>query len=112
LNRVIKELSGPERGGIFMDGALLRQAMANILGVLARIYVDDLEQALLLIEGADDEIRSRAATLTGRDVGLIAAEVERSGGTLLEGPAPGPNGPRLIARHPDGPVLEYIQLEG
>ena len=31
------------------------------------------------------------------------------GGQLLEGPAPAPNGDRLIARHPDGAVFEYIE---
>lgn len=110
----------------------------NVVAVLARIYVDDLDAALplygalsdgdephaftfrgmrlamvgsfLLIEGADAEARSRAATILVRDVGAVAREVAGSGGELLEGPAEGPNGPRLVARHPDGSVLEYIAL--
>ena len=108
----------------------------NITGVLARVYVDDIEAALplyqalteaephrfgfgtvrlamtgsfLLIQGADDEIRSRAATIIVRDIDLVAATILDAGGRLLDGPAPGPNGPRLIARHPDGAVVEYIQ---
>ena len=27
----------------------------------------------------------------------------------IEGPAPAPNGARLIARHPDGSVFEYLE---
>lgn len=111
----------------------------NVIGVLARTYVDDLDEALplyreltdgadphrfgfgavrlamvgdfLLIEGADDEVRGRAATVTVRDVRVVAEAVVAHGGTLLEGPDPGPNGPRLIARHGDGAVFEYIQLD-
>lgn len=110
----------------------------NVVAVLARIYVDDLDVALplygalsdgaephafafrgmrlamvgsfLLIEGADAEARSRAATILVRDVGAVARQVAGAGGEVLEGPAEGPNGPRLVARHPDGSVLEYIAL--
>lgn len=111
---------------------------SNILGSSARIYVDDLDAALplyqtlagvehphrftyrhlrlasigpfLLIEGADDEIRAHAATIAVRDIAAVARAVDEAGGELLDGPAPGPNGPRLIARHPDGNAVEYIQL--
>ena len=31
---------------------------------------------------------------------------------VVEGPAPAPNGARLIARHPDGAVFEYIETGG
>lgn len=109
----------------------------NLLGALARVYVDDLDAALplyqeltdeephtfafrslrlakiglfLLIEGADEEVRSHAATIAVRDIDQVARTVESAGGTVVEGPASGPTGPRLIARHPDGSVLEYIQL--
>jgi predicted enzyme related to lactoylglutathione lyase len=113
-------------------------AQPNILAVLARIYVDDLDTALplyrvlaggeeprafefrglqlakigpfLLIEGANAEIRSHAATIAVRDIDSVARAVVDAGGQLLDGPAPGPAGPRLIAHHPDGSMIEYIQL--
>ncbi|MDQ8047300.1 MAG: hypothetical protein AAGC46_14265 [Solirubrobacteraceae bacterium] len=112
--------------------------MANILSVLARVYVDDVEVALplyeqladatphrfdfrdlrlavvgpfLLIEGADDEIRSHSATLSVRDLGPVLDALLAAGGEALEGPDDGPNGRRLIARQPHGEtVLEYIEL--
>lgn len=37
---------------------------------------------------------------------------DAAGGELPEGPAPGPDGARLIARHPDGTVLGYIEVGG
>jgi hypothetical protein len=50
--------------------------MPNINGVLARVFVPDLDGA---------------------------------GGQIIEGPSPAPNGDRLIARHPDGSIFEYIE---
>ncbi|NNG19659.1 ankyrin repeat domain-containing protein [Naumannella sp. ID2617S] len=41
----------------------------------------------------------------------VVASVTEIGGEVLEGPARGPNGPRLVARHRDGNVFEGIQLE-
>ncbi|MFT4081387.1 MAG: hypothetical protein QM638_02270 [Nocardioides sp.] len=108
----------------------------NPLDALARVYVDDIDSALplyrtltgeephafafrslrlakvglfLLIEGADEHVRSHAATIAVRDIDQVARTIESAGGKLLEGPAAGPNGPRLIAQHSDGNVLEYIQ---
>lgn len=110
----------------------------NITGVLARVYVDDLDRALplyerltgdssplrfghegvllakvgvfLLIQGATREVRTHAATVNVRDIMKVVDAVTASGGTLLEGPAPGPNGTRLVVRHPDGNVIEYVEL--
>jgi len=118
---------------------IMKVGQPNILAVLARVYVDSLEATLplyrelvggyephvfefrqarlamigsfLLVEGANEEMRSRAATIVVRDIRAIADAVFAAGGELIEGPAAGPNGPRLIARHPDGNVLEYIQLK-
>ena len=109
----------------------------TIRGVLARIYVNDLDSALplyeqltgddtphrfsyqsarlakvgvfLLIEGADATARSHAATVNVRDIDTVVQTITAAGGQLLEGPAPGPNGTRLIARHPDGNIIEYIE---
>lgn len=110
----------------------------NFISALARIYVDDLDSTIpfyrnlvghephrfdfreirlatigpfLLIEGADENIRNRAATIEVVDVNGVAETIVAQGGALIEGPAPGPNGPRLIARHPDGTVVEYIGRE-
>ncbi len=110
----------------------------NILAVLARIYVDSLDTAVplyrvladdaeprtfefdglrlatvgpfLLIERADEEVRSHVATIAVRDIDIVVRAVDEAGGQLLDGPAPGPNGPRLVARHPDGSAIEYIQV--
>ena len=110
----------------------------NILGVLARVYVEDIEASLplyeqstgnysphrfsygsthlanvgvfLLIQGADEAARTHVATVNVRDMDKTVQAITAAGGQLLEGPAPGPNGSRLIARHPDGNIFEYIAL--
>ncbi len=111
--------------------------MSNIIGVLARVFVDDLDVALVLYRSLADEqepvrfrfgdvelarvgpflllsgdtaaYRNRVATLVVRDLEPVMSDVERTGGKILEGPSPAPNGRRLIARHPDGAVFEYIE---
>ena len=116
----------------------MTDATSNIVAALARVHVDDLDAALplyreltgdephtfgfrdirlatvgafLLIEGGDEQVRSRTATVIVRDIAVVERTVADLGGTVLEGPAPAPNGPRLIARHPDGAVVEYIQYD-
>ncbi|KFJ04480.1 VOC family protein [Bifidobacterium subtile] len=99
---------------------------SNIVSVLARIYVDDIEKALplyeqladgeaphrfdfgevrlakvgvfLLVQGASDEVRSHAVTVNVRDIRPVVDAIRAAGGELVEGPASGPNGARLIAR--------------
>jgi hypothetical protein len=111
--------------------------MSNVRGVLARVYVDDLDAALplyqalagvdevrrfefrgvqvawvgsfLLLSGDTAPYRDRVATILVADMAPVVAAIEAAGGSLLEGPAPAPNGDRLIARHPDGSVFEYIE---
>lgn len=112
--------------------------MPNIREVIARVTVPDLDQALPLYQalagGAeprrfgfrDAELASvgpfllisgpgaaaysdRAATLLVADLALVTAELQRAGAAVVEGPAPSPGGARLIARHPDGAVFEYIE---
>jgi hypothetical protein len=39
----------------------------------------------------------------------VLTALQAAGGEIAEGPAPAPNGARLIARHPDGTVFEYIE---
>lgn len=113
--------------------------MSIVQTVLARVFVDDIDQALptyqqlsggatprrfdfrdvrlawvgsfpLLQTPADRRARyERVATLLVNDIDAAQAVVESGGGTVLEGPAQAPNGPRMIARHGDGSVFEYIQ---
>ena len=74
--------------------------MSNISGVVARVFVDDLDTA---------RYRDRVATILVRHLPPVIAAIQAAGGRILEGPAPAPNGDRLIARHPDGAVFEYIE---
>jgi predicted enzyme related to lactoylglutathione lyase len=111
--------------------------MSNIIGVLARVFVDDLDAALplyqglaegqtpsrfrfrdvelarvgpfLLLSGNTAAYRDRVATVLVRDLDPVIDDIERSGGQIVEGPAPAPNGRRLIARHPDTSIFEYIE---
>jgi hypothetical protein len=114
--------------------------VARIRQVLARVFVESLDEALplyeglaggcpvrrfsfrnvelawigpfLLLAGSDDALapyRDRVASLLVNDIDDVAGEIVRAGGELIEGPAPAPNGARLIARHPDGAVFEYLQ---
>jgi hypothetical protein len=116
---------------------LAATSMPNITGVLARVYVDDIDAALelyqslsggqeparfkfrdvdlarvgpfLLLSGNTASYRNRVATLLVRDLEPVINDVERTGGQILEGPSPAPNGRRLIAHHRDGSVFEYIE---
>lgn len=116
---------------------MVAASMPNIIGVLARVFVDDIDAALelyqslsggqeptrfrfrdvdlarvgpfLLLSGNTAAYQNRVATLLVRDLEPVVDDVERTGGQILEGPSPAPNGRRLIAHHPDGSVFEYIE---
>jgi hypothetical protein len=110
----------------------------NIAKVLARVVVDDLDQAiplyqalsgaeatkfshgsvnlasigpflLLAAEGADGYTDRNATILVG-DLIPVVREIERAGGEIIVLPASGPNGDRMVARHPDGSIFEYIAV--
>jgi hypothetical protein len=111
----------------------------TIVTVLTRVYVSDLDAALplyrrlagepetrrfrfrdvelarvgpyLLLAGDTAGYRDRTATVLVRDVPSVVAALAETGGETLEGPSPGPSGLRLIARHPDGTVWEYIESD-
>ncbi len=115
--------------------------MPIVQQVLARVFVDDIDQALptyqqlsggavprrfgfrdvqiawvgfflLLQMPAEQRGRyERVATLLVEDIDTARAAVESSGGTVLEESVDAPNGPRMIARHGDGAVFEYIQTD-
>ncbi|RSM46004.1 VOC family protein [Amycolatopsis balhimycina DSM 5908] len=114
-------------------------AVPNIAKVLARVVVDDLDKAiplyqalsgaeevqkfghgpvklasvgpflLLRAEGAEG-YTDRTATILVFDVAPVVRDIELAGGEIIEGPSAGPNGERLVARHPDGSVFEYIAV--
>lgn len=110
--------------------------MANISKVLARVFVADLDAAIplygelaqaraekfsfrdlelarvepfLLLAGDTAAYCDRTATIQVASLAPVLAALESAGGEIIEGPAPAPNGARLIARHPDGAVFEYIE---
>jgi hypothetical protein len=111
--------------------------MTNIRGVLARVFVSDLDAALplyselagtteirrfgfrdvelaqvgpfLLLAGDTAAYRDRTATVLVESLTPVLTALESVGAEVVEGPSPGPNGARLIARHPDGAVFEYIE---
>jgi len=111
--------------------------MPNISRVLARVYVADLEAAIplyqelaqvsdvsrfgfrdvrlarvgpfLLLSGNSAAYRDRVATILVQKLAPVIAALEKASGCVIEGPSPAPNGDRLIARHPDGSVFEYIE---
>ena len=51
----------------------------------------------------------RTATLLVDDLAEVQRVLYETGGVVLERPAAGPNGRRMIARHADGAVFEYIE---
>jgi predicted enzyme related to lactoylglutathione lyase len=113
--------------------------MSVVMAVLARVIVEDIDAALptyqqlsgsaevrrfqfrdvelawignfLLLSGPPESMAGyqRVATLIVNDMDAAVTAIVSNGGTVLEGPAEAPNGPRLIARHGDGAVFEYIQ---
>jgi predicted enzyme related to lactoylglutathione lyase len=110
--------------------------LPNISGVLARVFVTDLDAAIplyeelaqaraerfafrevelarvgpfLLLAGHTAAYRDRTATIEVASLAPVLAALQAAGGEIVDGPAPGPNGARLIARHPDGAVFEYIE---
>lgn len=110
--------------------------MANITAVIARVFVDDIDKALplyqtlagvdevkrfgfrgvelasvgpfLLLSGDTAAYRNRVATVQVEDLALVVDALRQAGAEIVEGPSDTPNGQRLIARHPDGAVFEYI----
>jgi predicted enzyme related to lactoylglutathione lyase len=110
--------------------------MSNIIGVIARVYVDDIDAALplyqrltgitdvnrftfrdvelasvgpfLLLSGNTAGYQNRVATIEVAALAPVLESLAETGGEVLEGPAQVSNGSRLIARHPDGSVFEYI----
>nr|WP_029114874.1 glyoxalase/bleomycin resistance/dioxygenase family protein [Mycobacterium sp. URHB0044] len=66
----------------------------------------------VLLAGPDRELvdSRRVATVIVDDIAWAAEVIGNAGGDLLEGPADAQVGQRLLARHPDGGVFEYLQF--
>jgi predicted enzyme related to lactoylglutathione lyase len=64
----------------------------------------------LLLAGNTAAYHDRTATIQVASLAPVLAALQAAGGEVVEGLAPAPNGARrLIARHPDGAVFEYIE---
>lgn len=65
-----------------------------------------------LLFACDDDAAERlagvVATIVVDDLPAQARILTDLGATIVAPPAPTPNGHRLIARHPDGRVFEYV----
>lgn len=109
--------------------------MSNIKAMTVKIPVADLDTAIPLYQelaGTDAVTRFRykdrelaavgpflllsgpvnephAATVIVASLDAVETALERAGGEIVEPRSQVPNGTRLIARHPDGAVFEYIQ---
>jgi predicted enzyme related to lactoylglutathione lyase len=96
-----------------IDVALPLYQKLTGLAEVRRFRFRDVELAkigpFLLLSGNTAAYRDRVATILVKDLAPVVAEIKRAGGQVLEGPTPAPSGDRLIARHPDGSVFEYIQ---
>ena len=73
----------------------------------------DLELALvgpfLLYSGPLEKYTSQTATVVVDSLGPVLEALSKAGAEVLEVPSDVPNGTRIVARHPDGSVFEYMQ---
>ncbi len=111
--------------------------MPNISAMVVNVRVDDMDTALplyqelaggvpvtrfpfgevqlalvgpyLLIAGADEERQSHLATVLVQSLDPVIAALAAAGAEITEGPGQVPNGTRLVARHPDGAMFEYLR---
>ncbi|MEV8372913.1 VOC family protein [Kribbella sp. NPDC056861] len=63
----------------------------------------------LLLSGPTENYVSQHATLVVDSLDPVLEALEAAGAELLEAPNVVPNGTRIVARHPDGSVFEYMQ---
>jgi predicted enzyme related to lactoylglutathione lyase len=73
----------------------------------------ELELALigpfLLCSGPLDKYVSQSATVIVDSLTPVLDALDKAGAEILEAPNEVPNGTRIVARHPDGSVFEYMQ---
>lgn len=111
----------------------------TIDAVLANVVVDDIDRSLplykslagvdepvrfpfgdldlaivgsfLLVSGAVENHPRQVASLLVSSISAVIAALGTADAEILEGPAPTANAAhRLVARHPDGAVFEYLQI--
>ena len=74
----------------------------------------DLELALvgpfLLYSGPLEKYVSQTATVIVDSLDPVLEALSQAGAEVLEAPSRVPNGTRIVARHPDGSVFEYMQV--
>ncbi|MET7739179.1 VOC family protein [Streptomyces sp. NPDC005385] len=111
--------------------------MSNIQAMIVNVRVDDLEASLplykelagdvevmrfpyedmnlalvgpfLLISGPHEKHTPQHATILVESLPLVVDALAKSGAEIVDEPSEVPNGTRLVARHPDGAVFEYLQ---
>jgi predicted enzyme related to lactoylglutathione lyase len=73
----------------------------------------ELELALvgpfLLYAGPLEKYVSQTATVIVDSLDSVLDTLDKAGAEILEAPNDVPNGTRIVARHPDGSVFEYMQ---
>jgi predicted enzyme related to lactoylglutathione lyase len=73
----------------------------------------DLELALvgpfLLYSGPLEKYVSQTATVIVDSLDPVLEALSKAGAEVLKAPNEVPNGTRIVARHPDGSVFEYLQ---
>ncbi|MCU1685742.1 MAG: hypothetical protein JWQ81_6481 [Amycolatopsis sp.] len=73
----------------------------------------DLNLALvgpfLLYSGPLEKYVSQTATVIVDSLDPVLEALSKAGAEVLEAPTEVPNGTRIVARHPDGSVFEYLQ---
>jgi hypothetical protein len=73
----------------------------------------ELELALvgpfLLYSGPVERYTSQTATVVVGSLDPVLETLSKVGAEILEAPNEVPNGTRIVARHPDGYVFEYMQ---
>lgn len=84
-------------------------------GEPVRFTFEDLDLAIvgnfLLVSGEVDNHPRQVASLLVPSISDVVSALGSGDAQILEGPAPTDNAAyRLVARHPDGSVFEYLQI--
>jgi hypothetical protein len=93
----------------------LYQALAGDVDV-RRFTYKELDVAavdpFLLLCGRTHKYLSQDATIVVDSLDPVLEALQAAGAELVEAPNEVPNGTRIVARHPDGSVFEYMQPHG
>jgi hypothetical protein len=111
---------------------------SNIRAMIANVEVENLEEAIplyqdlagdaevrrfpyrelelalvgpfLLYSGPHERYLSQNGTVLVDSLTPVLDSLAKAGAEILEAPNEVPNGTRILARHPDGSVFEYMRL--